>query len=279
MHYRLKGEITVFLSLTLSSLLMFMIVILSGVKRNLIKSEAEIAMDMALHACFAEYSKNLFEEFHLLYIDPSYRGDCINDDLLLEHFNVYLSENIYNNDNYGLKGSATYDTKITDVYRACDEGNKDIYRQIMNYSRKKYGLASDRELLIMYIEECIGSIGNYHRGYTGRTEYEYLIYGSDDDNYNRQCAVDEYELYKERGDSGVTYFTYSDYELFLKESLHEISSDRLIERLKNIINRRIRVIENSDFDIDRCICFLEIESVIRSDNGYRYVMNKGYGYN
>lgn len=279
MRYRLKGEITVFLSLTLSSLLMFMIVILSGIKRNLIKSEVEIAADVAMHACFAEYSKALFEEFHLLYIDPAYRGDCINDDLLLEHYNVYFGENINNRANYGLKNSVVYDSKITNIYRACDESNKDINRQIMNYSCKKYGRASDGELLIMYIEECIGSMGNYHGGYTGRTEYEYLIYGSDDDNYNRQCAVDEYELYKERRDNGITYFTYSDYELFLQESLREIPSDRLMERLKTIINRRIRVIENSDFDINRCICFLEIESAIQSGSGYRYVMNKEYGYN
>lgn len=70
----MRGGITVFLTLILSVLSGFIIALTGLTKRYIAKSEAVYAVDNAVRSCFAEYNRELFDRYHILLIDSSYKG-------------------------------------------------------------------------------------------------------------------------------------------------------------------------------------------------------------
>ncbi|MCR4990312.1 MAG: DUF5702 domain-containing protein [Lachnospiraceae bacterium] len=69
---RLKGSITVFISLTLSFLMMMVICFTMLAVGNAEKMRFEIASDVSFNSVLGEFSRYLYDRFDLLYIDASY---------------------------------------------------------------------------------------------------------------------------------------------------------------------------------------------------------------
>ena len=69
-----RGEISVFLVLMLSVLSSFVIALIMHVRIFISRSEAAYAMNNAVRSCFGEYNKAVYQEFHILLIDSSYKG-------------------------------------------------------------------------------------------------------------------------------------------------------------------------------------------------------------
>ena len=73
-----KGEITVFLSLTVVLLVSFILGMMNAANIQLMKNQARIDVDSALYSLFGEYQTDLLEEYHI------FRAICLICKTLLE---------------------------------------------------------------------------------------------------------------------------------------------------------------------------------------------------
>ena len=90
----LRGEITVFLALLLSSFLGLACMLINSVRLQLIRMDIEGVMDAGLHSCFGEYDQRLFKRYDLIFIDSSYRGSNeAGIDNVTRHLAQYMIEN------------------------------------------------------------------------------------------------------------------------------------------------------------------------------------------
>ena len=89
-----KGVITVFLTLMLSVLSMFILMAARGIRVYIMRSEAEYAVDNAVRSCFAEFNRELFDSFNILLIDSSYKEYEGGIDRIEDHFSTYLYESL-----------------------------------------------------------------------------------------------------------------------------------------------------------------------------------------
>ncbi len=93
-RYGLRGEITIFLALILSSMLGLITVLISSARYRMIRMNTETLTDTALHSCFGEYDRKLFNRYDLIFIDSSYRGeDKAGADNVIRHFTEYIQTN------------------------------------------------------------------------------------------------------------------------------------------------------------------------------------------
>ncbi len=89
-----RGVITVFLTLMLSMIALFILMLARYARIYIARGEAEYAFDNAVRSCFAEYNRELFERFDILLIDSSYKGEEGGLDRIEDHFSTYLSESL-----------------------------------------------------------------------------------------------------------------------------------------------------------------------------------------
>lgn len=277
-----KGELTIFLALLLSVIMAFLITVISGVRKNMQKTEMIINSDIAIRACFAEYSKPLFDDFHLMYLDSSYGvGEC-EDNNIINHYSIYLTSNMNSGGIYK-DDIEISDIQLLEVKRAKDNDYDDLRYQIKYYISHGENIQSDKEALIKYIYDCLGSVRNARNGYTSREEYEYLLFGNESEELNRQMAEETYWnsfcIWNEE-DNGKVWrrYDFNDYENYLRESLFEMDEGLLLYRMVDVINKRIRSYGNEDFDIDKCICEAKLQIDMTGNDGYCDFIYSKYGY-
>ena len=77
----MKGHLTVFLSLSLSLLTGFILLLTGNAVKNAVKVRYECAVDTGMNAVLSEFHIGLFERYGLIYIDASYleRQPCISN--------------------------------------------------------------------------------------------------------------------------------------------------------------------------------------------------------
>lgn len=89
----MKGYLTVFLSLSLSLLTGFVLLLTGNAIRNGAKVRCECAVDTGMNAVLSEYHKELFERYDLLYVDASYLGKEPSISRVEERLQYYIEEN------------------------------------------------------------------------------------------------------------------------------------------------------------------------------------------
>lgn len=94
MKYRLKGTITVFLSLILTIILSVIMGITESAAYTASRMKCELATDLSLESVFAEYNRELLSRYDLYFIDTSYGGSTPSLSELKEHIKDYISYNI-----------------------------------------------------------------------------------------------------------------------------------------------------------------------------------------
>ena len=72
---KLRGYLTVYLALAMTAILSLILVLIMGVRRNTVRCEAEIAYDNSMQSVLAEYHREMWKKYDLLYIDTSYGSD------------------------------------------------------------------------------------------------------------------------------------------------------------------------------------------------------------
>ncbi len=127
----LKGSITIFLAMIFTVLLAFVCVLLENARVSSAASKAEGITYMGLDSCFAEYAKELFDEYGVMYI-------WSDEQSLIEHLNTLADYNCQNKikDIYGLRLQSI---DMEDRENALDNGGKDFESQVYRYMKYKLG--------------------------------------------------------------------------------------------------------------------------------------------
>ena len=122
--------------------------LISAARDSVIRMKTECSMDAALYSVFAEYNRELYEQYDLLFIDTSYgsgQGKVAN---CAVHLQDYMNQNFHLKKNYStwiakdLLALTAVDTAITDYALATDDEGEVFERQAVDYVKSEYGLNS-----------------------------------------------------------------------------------------------------------------------------------------
>ncbi len=144
MKKKQKGSVSVYLILTLSVLLSLFVTVIEGARQNAMQMQFECAFNLGIYSVFGEYNRELFDRYHVLFIDTSYQtgSPCVKN--TNKHFSYYVSENLSKKDiAYPIRDftkSFLEDTEITNVSYATDDHNSVFEKQAITYMKEKYGL-------------------------------------------------------------------------------------------------------------------------------------------
>ena len=260
-----RGEITIFLVLILSVISVF-IIRLSGLERRYISgSEAVYAVDDALRSCFAEYNRELFDRYHILVIDSSYKFADSGADRVKEHFMMYLSGSITQN------GICSVD--IPDIKNAGEENYRYLYESAVGYAAKemipdpRLSVHGDDALFLTYLLNVFGNCRNPSDGCIRDGETEFLLYGNGSDSDNIFRATEEYE---ERGEG--------DYDDHLCHRLEEEDMEDLRRRFADLLTEYMRSSDSPGFDLQTCYCAITVETVMKGIGSGEYGITRRYAY-
>jgi len=88
------GYLTVFLSLCLPILLSVFLTTIDGARRNAVRMQAELITDTAVNAVLSEFHRELYEQYDLFFIDPSYGTDSGSPADTGERLRMYMEKNV-----------------------------------------------------------------------------------------------------------------------------------------------------------------------------------------
>ena len=145
-----EGSITIYLALIFTIILSFLLFIIEGARENTIRMKAELAMDLSLSSVFAEYNRQLLEQYDLFFIDASYGQANASTERIEDHLKGYLNDNFRIGSDLGmvrdLLSMKTEDVNIMDYSLASDEAGVLIKRQAVSYIKDLYGISYLTEL-------------------------------------------------------------------------------------------------------------------------------------
>ncbi len=134
-----KGYITVFLSLSLSVILSFVLTLVEGARISAIKMKFECVSDIGMNSVLAEYHRELLEQYDLLFVDTSYGSSAPSVVNAEEHLREYMQKNFQCQDGNILDFSKDFlnmrmkSVKITEYSLASDDKGAVLKRQITDY--------------------------------------------------------------------------------------------------------------------------------------------------
>lgn len=257
-----KGEITVFLALMLSVISSFIIVLARYVRIFTAKSEAVYVVDNAVRSCFAEYNRALFERFHILLVDSSYKNTENGTDRVEDHFAMYLRNS--------LSQSELLDAAVTNSKSATD--GRYLYDAAVRYEKERGGIdlrlvaSGDDAYFLSYILDVFGDDDIPCKDAARRGEIEYLLYGCESDDENISWAREDCGICEE--------IPYGD---FLIRSLEDEDMDVLVDRFGDLVTEYMRKNGSPGFDLEEC--FFDMTFSADVDNGAgQYTITRKYSY-
>ena len=194
---RAGGYLTVYLSLTLTLILSFLLTMLEGARRHTVRMEAECITDIGMNSVLAEFHRELLEQYDLLFVDMSYGTSRASIGNSSEHLRRYLQANCRQSS--GDKGlfsardwlALSVDRAVIGEYSlASDDGGNVMKRQALEYMKgaSVEGIAADLLLRVNEVE----NLGLDTRDVAAERE-------------NIQAQIDAVELPKETDEEGEEY--------------------------------------------------------------------------
>ena len=267
---RQKGGISVFLTLLLTVISGFIMTLVTYAKGYAPGCEAVCAIDRAIRSCFAEYNKKVFERYHILMIDSSYKGIENGSERTLEHFSVYLNNSV--------SKSSICNTQITDVRRVLENDCEYMYRQAVMYEKNKTDTTSDLTAkdddayFRDYLREVFGHYNDPREGSVREGELEYLLFGPGLDPDNIDRALSEYE--ENEVCEGYERLSYEEH---LYGRLEAEDPSVLRQRFSELVEESIRETGSPGFDLTECYHSLSFTAEIEGPAG-EYSITRAYGY-
>ncbi|MBO6015185.1 MAG: hypothetical protein J6P60_01190 [Lachnospiraceae bacterium] len=146
-----KASVTVYLALVFAVLISLLFTVIENVRSQAAMMSLECSMDLALYSVFAEFHRELLEQYDLFFIDTGY-GELPSTDHVAGHLKGYLEDNF----DLSLEDGAitpcdflqmhVEQTEITAFCRATDEDGAVFKRQAVAYMKEKYGISYLEEL-------------------------------------------------------------------------------------------------------------------------------------
>lgn len=128
-----KAEVTAFLALIFLLLVSFVGGVMESASIQSAKSYRRADMNRAIESVFAEYQKELLEEYDILALEASYESGEYSEERFLDRFDYY--------------GAGGMDQEIERIQLLTDDGGTAFEEQIARYIESKYGLSSLNSLL------------------------------------------------------------------------------------------------------------------------------------
>lgn len=143
---RLKGEITVFLSLALVILVSVLFTVIGAARSHAAAFQTECVADMAMQSVLAEYNRELLEQYDLLFTDIGYGTEESGYVLLERHLLGYMEENFHMEGTFfsgeikDLLCLSAVSAAITEAAGAADGDGMVLERAAVDYMRDRYGM-------------------------------------------------------------------------------------------------------------------------------------------
>lgn len=134
----MKGYLTLYISLSLSCLLTFVLVLIGGAYKGAARMKIECAADASCQSVLAEYSRQLQKQYDLFYIDLSYLNQAPSLEALEGRMKWYLMQNC---SEYTLEG-----VQFEEYAVASDDGGQNMESQAVSYMKEMDREALDGDL-------------------------------------------------------------------------------------------------------------------------------------
>lgn len=121
-----KAEVTVYLSLVFMLFLALIGALIESASIQTLKNYKRADMNRAMECIFAEYQKELLEEYEVFALDATYETGTYSEEKIFERLRYYLSGNT--------------EQEIVRIQFLSDNGGEGFQEQILNYMEHKYGL-------------------------------------------------------------------------------------------------------------------------------------------
>lgn len=128
-----RGELTAFLSLIFLLLLSLVGAVLESASIQVMKNERRADAGRAMESVFAEYQKDLFDEYGIFAIEGSYESGEFSENGILNRLSYYGAENL--------------EMKISQIRYLTDQSGKAFYEQAVELMKTQTGMAFVEELL------------------------------------------------------------------------------------------------------------------------------------
>lgn len=130
-----RGEITVFLSLSFVLILSFLFGILEVSVIQTAKNKSRLETDRAIFSLFGEYQRELLEDYHIFAVEGTYGTGVYEEDNLIKRMHYY--------------GSGGTEHEITAIQYLTDRDGQAFREQVLAYMEQKYGIGLIRKFTAM----------------------------------------------------------------------------------------------------------------------------------
>lgn len=140
-----RAYLTVYLSLIFGIVLSLLFVLIEGAATGAVRAQAEIVADLGLDSVFAEYNREILEQYELFFIDSSYGGINGGTGMVEMHLSDYMSYNMTPDKGlampfeYSLLELSNPYLEISEVSFASDDQCMVWKAQAVNYMKAVYG--------------------------------------------------------------------------------------------------------------------------------------------
>lgn len=146
MYKRKRGYITVFLSMVIAAMLIFIITLIEITRIQTIRFQIEGVMDIGLSSIFAEYHREMLNRYGLLFIDTSYGTTVSNTSLTESHLLNYMNQNFEIPKTYLSEAKDLTMLQADNVTINCrtyaSDGSGEVLKyQIIKYMKTKEGIS------------------------------------------------------------------------------------------------------------------------------------------
>lgn len=145
MQTRYNAYLTVYLSLIFGIVLSLLFVLIEGAATGAVRMQAELVADLGIDSVFAEYNRELLNQYKLFFIDSSYGGKNGGTGMVEAHLSDYMSRNMNPEKDLFLPGEHTLlklrnpYLEIDEVSYASDEHCMVWKAQVVHYMKAIYG--------------------------------------------------------------------------------------------------------------------------------------------
>ena len=133
------GYITIYLALTLASMLTLYLVLIGGARLGAARMQMESVSRIAQNAALAEFHKEMHSRYDLFFTDTSYGGPGGGEETIAQHLRNYMDSNCERNAVFAFGGVKDWtsmqieDVQVTEGRYACDNGGRAVREQVYAY--------------------------------------------------------------------------------------------------------------------------------------------------
>lgn len=147
-----KGELSIFFCIIMTIIISFILVCIEGARDCVIRMQIESVVDIGLDSIFAEYHRELKNQYQLFFIDTSYGTNSPSLRKTQEHFMQYMMSNFQPSQDFRNGKKIDFcdiyveDIEFLSIDLATDHNGNIFQTQAIDYMKYKYGIKEVEKL-------------------------------------------------------------------------------------------------------------------------------------